>query len=442
MPDIRFNFDWVDAEGVLGPELSATWASLEIVAGESVITRVFDRRVKTVRDFLHVPLYPFAEWIATNWWFLSNEFQNREKTSDREFRRRHSIKSGSDGYAYPDLRIFSSGSATRLDWHPFNPQWARVEFLNQGSLCFDSSNLRQAFADLIDAVVQRLVEHSIEDTLLQKEWAAILDSNQDEDELRFCRTVAALGLDPYDLDRPKSDEIIQLAGELGELFDEVVQVVNPQMLLEQSSAIASTIEQSRNNRLTLNTLKGLNLNLSPRSTTSNFPWRLGRDYARKLRVDLGLDGQPLPTMSELAAALGEDENLVDEVTQPVQLLVKTPMIGGLIAVNDDQSTSFALRHTNDQGRRFSFCRALSEVLAHPWSDALITDSHSERQQRNRAFAAEFLAPSFSLQQKVTSQIVDEEEIDDLSQEFGVSWYVIKNQIENNQIAQLTEPIVS
>ena len=442
MPDIRLNFDWVDAEGALGPELSATWASLEIVAGESVVTRVFDRRVKTVRDFLHVPLYPFAEWIATNWWFLSSEFQNREKESDTEFRRRHSIKSGSDGYAYPDLHIFSSGSTTRLDWRRYTPQWARVEFLNQGSLWFNSSTLQQAFADLIDAVVQRLVEHGIEDTLLQEEWSAILDSNQDEDELRFCETAAALGLDPYDLDKSKSDEIIQLAIQLGELFDEAVQVVNPKNLLEQSSVIASAVEQSRGNRLTLSTLKGLNGDFSPGLTTSDAPWRVGSECARKLRIDLGLDGQPLSTISKLAAVLEEDENLVEEATRPVQFLTKTPMVGGLIAVNDDQSTSFALRQSNNQGRRFSFCRGLSEVLAYPWSDALITDSHSERQQRNRAFAAEFLAPSFSLQRRINSQVVDDEEIDDLSQEFGVSWYVIKNQIENNQIAQLTEPIIS
>ena len=264
---------------------------------------------------------------------------------------------------------------------------------------------------------------------------------KNKEELKFCETAAALGLDPYNLDVSKSDEIIQLAGQLGELVDEAVQVVNPKNLIEQSSVIVEAAKESRGNSLSLNTLRssvpdfGLGI-------TSGAPWRVGRDCARDLRRDLGLDGQPIPTMSQLAAALGENESLVDEATRPVQLLAQTPMVDGLITVNDDQSTSFALRQFNDQGRRFSFCRALSEVLSYPWSDALITDSHSERQRRNRAFAAEFLAPSFSLQRRINSQVVDDEEIDDLSQEFGVSWYVIKNQIENNQIAQLTEPIIN
>ena len=35
MPDLSFEFDWVDAEGINGRELSATWASFRIRAGDS-----------------------------------------------------------------------------------------------------------------------------------------------------------------------------------------------------------------------------------------------------------------------------------------------------------------------------------------------------------------------------------------------------------------------
>jgi hypothetical protein len=51
MPEFSFEIDWVDAEGISGPEFSATWASLCIRAGDSIITRVLDGRAKTVRDF-------------------------------------------------------------------------------------------------------------------------------------------------------------------------------------------------------------------------------------------------------------------------------------------------------------------------------------------------------------------------------------------------------
>ena len=52
MQQLRFEIDWVDAERINGPELSATWASLRICAGDSMVTRVLDERAKTVRDFV------------------------------------------------------------------------------------------------------------------------------------------------------------------------------------------------------------------------------------------------------------------------------------------------------------------------------------------------------------------------------------------------------
>ena len=73
MPQISFDIDWMDTEGVSGPELAATWAALKIRAGDTIVTRVFDTRAKTVRDSMHVPLYPFAEWLAANWWFLKSQ---------------------------------------------------------------------------------------------------------------------------------------------------------------------------------------------------------------------------------------------------------------------------------------------------------------------------------------------------------------------------------
>ena len=100
MPELSFDIDWVDAEGINGPELSATWASLRIRAGDSIVTRVLDGRVKTVRDFVYVPLYPLAEWLATNWWFLTHEMENPAKEGNPEFHRRHALRAGREGYAY------------------------------------------------------------------------------------------------------------------------------------------------------------------------------------------------------------------------------------------------------------------------------------------------------------------------------------------------------
>ena len=109
MPNLEFEFDWMDAGGVAGPELRATWASLRIRAGETAITRVFDGRSRTVREEIFVPIYPLAEWLATNWWFLTHELANPVKEHDPGFLRRHTLGVGMDGYAFPTLRNRAGG---------------------------------------------------------------------------------------------------------------------------------------------------------------------------------------------------------------------------------------------------------------------------------------------------------------------------------------------
>ena len=46
---IRIETEWMDAEAISGPELSATWASLRIRVDDAVITRIVDQ-TDTVRS--------------------------------------------------------------------------------------------------------------------------------------------------------------------------------------------------------------------------------------------------------------------------------------------------------------------------------------------------------------------------------------------------------
>jgi hypothetical protein len=191
MPQLSFETDWMDAEGINGPELSATWASLRIRAGDATITRVLDTRAKTVRDFVYVPLYPLAEWLATNWWFLTYEFGNPAKESDPAFYRRHALGPNREGYAFPDLEVVSFGARTRLAWKCDPCPWTRVEFLAQGEIWIESSELRESCADLVDRVIRRLASLGVDGTLLQEEWKAV--QTADEEEYQFCKTAAGLG---------------------------------------------------------------------------------------------------------------------------------------------------------------------------------------------------------------------------------------------------------
>lgn len=438
MTDLSFEFDWVDSEGIRGPELSATWAALKITARDSVITRIQDERAKTVRDFVYVPLYPLAEWLATSWWYLASEFQNPHRQTDRDFQRRHSLLANREGYAFPDFEVTSSGSRTALVWKRYAPQWTRVEFLNQGRTSVDTLEFRHTCSELIDSVIRRLASHEIEDTLLQQDWAAIQDTEASEEELQFCKTAAGLGWDPFDLNDSQRDDVFLLANELGAFVVEAVQVLSTPDIRAQSTAIASAIEASRQNGLPLNSLRDFPVDLAGELMRYP-PWNVGYECARKLRQKLDLGGEPLASIEMLASAFGEDEAQVHEATRPATVLRGAPLVDGLVTINGDESASFAFRSASEQGRRFSFCRAIAEVVGSPQTGSLLTKSHSERQQFNRAFAAEFLAPSLGLKERVDRLVVHDDEVDELAEEFGVSSYVIGHQLENHQIAELYEP---
>lgn len=110
-------------------------------------------------------------------------------------------------------------------------------------------------------------------------------------------------------------------------------------------------------------------------------------------------------------------------------------------MNDDRGIpGFALDKHRDDAKKFALCRGLFEYLNAPNGESLlVTREQTERQKRNCAFAAEFLAPSALLSEAVADRTVDEEQIEDLAETFGVSSLVIQHQLKNHN---LVDTIVS
>ena len=435
MPNLSFEIDWVNAEGINGPELSATWASLRIRAGDSVVTRVLDARAQTVRDFVYVPLYPLAEWLATNWWFIGHECGNPAKEADPAFRRRHALRSGREGYAFPDLEVIPSGARTHLVWKRNLSPWTKVEFLAEGKIWTDSIEFRESCADLVDRVIRRLASLGVEGTFLEEEWTAIQAGNQEESE--FCETTAGLGWDPYDLDDEGRALVLRISEVLnGAVLEEAIAALDPSTLTKGSAAIVSAIDDAKSNGISLNRLNCIRQQaLSERSFVRANPWDAGYNAARRLRRELDLEDVPLRTDADIADALDEDPESLERVRQPV-VFSEARLIDGVITRGEGDTPAFAFRSLHDYHWRFHFCRAIAEVLAPPSTDKLLTKAHSERQQRNRAFAAEFLAPSRGLKKRVSRPVLDAEDIDELAVEFGVSSRVIEHQVVNHGIARV------
>lgn len=432
MSRLIFDFEWIDPADARGPELRATWAKLDISFDGHAITRLIDDVSRSVRNSLFLPLYPLAEWLATHWWFLFFEVETPGRNTSAQYDKRHDIRYGAEGFALPSFVIQPLGERIRLVWQPVRLDAQNLEFTAYGSEDVSADELRQIFSDLITAVIKRLHQQGIEDTLLEREWNSLQAA--DTQELEFCRAVAALGIDPYSLDEQDQREIVAVSEQLpASLWSEFFALADFSTLSEQARQVLHALSHSRRNKTNLESLKSLRQEVGGFKKTPGSPWEQGYRFARKLRQQLNLNGERLKSLSSLGRALSTSSQGLESAIVRIASLPGT--FNALVTTNSRESPVFAVPERREEATRFAFCRALFEYLTTPMGEPLlVTRARSERQQRNRAFAAEFLVPADLLEAALQSRIVGDEEIDDLAAAFGVSPSVIRHQVENHSLA--------
>ena len=140
---------------------------------------------------------------------------------------------------------------------------------------------------------------------------------------------------------------------------------------------------------------------------------------------------------------GPDVALADAFAMPslagmgFEDLAARKLFDAMVDCEDGGSPAFLTTKQRAEQIRFAFCRALFEYLSSADSpSALVTVAGTDRQKRNRAFAAEFLAPASWLRQRISGTWVGQDEVDDWAHALGVSTFVIKHQIENHSLARL------
>jgi hypothetical protein len=285
----------------------------------------------------------------------------------------------------------------------------------------------------LNAVVRRLEDGGIAGTLLHEEWATIVEA--DEEERQFCEVAAMLGLDPYSLEPHTQDLILSTSARLPEgLARDFFAYASPAVLDAQADSLLSAVAAARSNPADLHRFKTLRAALVSVKQVAAAPWEEGYRVARELRSRLGLNGTPLPSFAELSAALGVDES---EIERAIREGRQGDSFDALVDVNERESPGFVITPRGDAARRFAFCRGLFEYLTSPpGSPSLVTHARSERQKRNRAFAAELLAPSSLLRERVSRSVIDDDEVLALAEDLNVSSRVIAHQLENHGIARI------
>ncbi len=421
MPDFKIQFEWEDAPRVRAPELDATWARLEIHAGGDAITKVEISRIESVRPYIYVPLFPVAEWVVANWWFLWDEWRADGRNP------RHNLLAAREGFVLPDLSFLPTETRMELAWRPVSSPAASAAFLSGGSKVVDKSAVKEEFRRLVDAVVERLERRHVQGSYLAVEWRAIQEAERDPEQKAFCERAARLGCDPFDVEESVATQIEHLGVVLPEpMVEDFCDAIPLAQLASGAGAIRAFIDSAL--LATPEEGRWREVRERLRSCGEEIPWRDGYNEARALRSYLGLNGPIAAGLdSFLSGALGSFEvkefaapSRIDAVSAPAQ--THAPVFGFPPGLGEGQ-------------RRFSLCRALCDHLV-SGQPSLVTRSRTEHQQRNRAFAAEFLAPADSIRERIGGDRVAEEDIEELAREFEVSDLVIRHQIQNHNLAWL------
>jgi hypothetical protein len=438
METLNLHFDWQRPDGVRGLELAATWASLRIRVGDECVSRVFDRRSKSVRDEIYVPLYPLAEWIVWNWWALLYETEVRHRGDRQSFSSRHNLRFAGDGVGMPDMALLPLGEHVEVTWSSWGHRYQHIEFLGHGTRLLFRSELAQTFFDFVESVCLRLERENVTETWLQQGWEMVRKSLDDPEEEAFCKAAALLGKDPYALVPDDAEVIIRLSEILPpSIQDDFLLVSDWQGISDQADLLRQDLDWARHGQVDWGRLKRIRASSAP-VLPQALPWQQGYALAAQVRQALGVREESSPFTDEnlagwLDLSVEDFENSVHEGTY------QAPGMEALVAENETGSPAFVLKRKNrPQNRMFTFCRGLCEYLLSPGAPRLVTGVNTERQKRNRAFAAEFLAPADAIRKRLTAGEVSQEDIDDLAGDMGVSPFVVEHQIVNHRLAEVVE----
>lgn len=433
--------EWEAAAGVRTPELAATWARLEMRVGWATLTQVEDATSNSVRRSIYVPLYPLAEWIAFNWWYLRSDTRpgflpehtwsfarrNGHNKHEASWLDHHNLRGAAEGLPWPDLTIIPGVDTTYLAWRGDRSYGSdsKLRFLSSGRAAVSKHLLERALVGLVETVLTRLDEQGVHGTVLQEEWRAL--QALDKEEAEFCIAAARLGLDPFSLPESVEELILKSAQELsGSLLEDFLDAATPTQLQEDLDWLAEVSEVIAGSQQHTLDLPPVVISRHGR------PWERGFYGARQFRSLLDIAPTRRVELEPWVAV--EHVRLVDRPLQGV----------GEEHRHDARVVALA-GPRSVPSEAFATARALWRFLSSPperGTNFLITSSQTPLQQAERAFAAEFLAPAVGIKQLLGEDAggpVELDEVAAVSQHFQVNDWVVEYQIINQLERDVRDP---
>jgi hypothetical protein len=472
--------EWNDAPGVKDPALAATWARLEIKhespSGTQWLSRLIRSTANSLDRGVYGSLFPLAEWIVENWWFLLYEscrvpefVSGRRLATDpaqRAWLQRHNLLAAQGGGALPDVTLFRDGNSLVVQWAP-DPEHDEhvrpVRFIEQGTVFAAPSEVEHSLHHFVEAVLSRLTGCADRSTnRLRTEWAAVCESRHNESAL--CARSAAMGLDPYD-DRELTEDLVELlesrvSGLQAELERDLLEATNGGSLAADLDWLDQALSHVSNGLAAGRGCGKMGLAPSgngenpgksavakvpvpvfsqPRSaasgTEATTAHQLGYQRAALFRRQFSVSPDPVFDLSAMLhercgwSVPGRQTVMIDGVTN----------VSALVAVGGDRRPCVVGPSLGHWAERFRLARALYFLpdASQPWRPRLVTRAYTWDQRASRAFAAELLAPAEALRAQLGS-VVSADDVDHLARQFDVRPSLVEHQIRNHRLAWLDE----
>ena len=420
-----FQYTWIEPEPYPDPVIHHTMAKLRIAVGDCVATDIYDDYLREPGSHIYVPMSQIVEWLVLNWWSLWFESGSTTDTTDSEFAARHDLSYAGHGFVFPALTLQPFGDGIRVSVKPWSPRFAPLRFRGECDLIVSRVEVERELRTLIEDVLGRLREKNIPWIDVASDWKAI--GAVEPGERDFCHAAALAGFDPFDISGAS-------AGEVERLWDGTLPALREEALYGASTSSLAAVGRWLPRQL--KAVEGIESGKAWRElrkpsrrtlTAADLPWQRGYAAAQAVLTELDV-----PLGRSVLSHNGDLKIGGREVSSP------SPRIEGCVASDSPSCVTVRKLAT---GRRFLRTRALGDYLTRAdVSPAILGTRDAPRQAESRAFAAEFLAPSNWLRTRIGgAPSVDQQAVDELAYEAGVSSWVIRHQIENHGVAEVRDP---
>lgn len=421
-------------------EERATYGLFSVTANDHLLTEGVEVDKQELRHGPYVSGYPIADWLAWNWWRLRWEVgQPSDENAVRRWNFAHRMSTIGEGYAWPNITIFSDGVHSSLFSTPSrSPETSLFRYIGASGQTVPAVSLETAIDGFVEDILTRLERAGIRESNLHGLWNELKTERAHPELTRFRRLEAQLGYDPDEAEeaaiRLRLDDAPRLGEEaLGEIAADATlddNALSNMMTASDFENIArrNSFEANPNDAITLSDNTNL---LQPGQVEA---WRWGEQAAQAIRAQERLDGEPVSETTLAGFAGSVSQAISSQRWHSCKIS---------FALDCDDGTRVSLRSRRQTGKRFDLARLIGDRLlqtqrsapAEPLSPA--TRASSYRQKAQRAFAAEFLSP-FAFVEEMLGGDYSEEKQNEVADHFDVSPMTIQTQLVNHRRISLDD----